>query len=297
MKKFISTALAASVSVPNCAPCRVNSAKAASSAKERIMMSRLSDSMRRKALHVEKPLARQARRRARSGAATIARPSSMAGHFAGDRAPGDAGDAPAELQAEQDRQHDVDAVEHQLQEQAEPALAAPEHIAEDGVVDQRERRAEQPDADIGVHRRGDARLGAHEPLAGRGEQRREQRPARCRQRRAIGDGSPEHRLFLGGVAAAEGLGDETGRAGAQEIEGGEDDVEDERAGGQAAEQRGVAELADHRRVDQAEQRRRQIGERHRHGDGEHRTVGDDERSGVGWDCTLVQGIAALLIAA
>ena len=49
-------------------------------------------------------------------------------------------------------QRDVGAVEHDLQEQPEPALAAPQHIAEHGVVDQRERRAEQADADIGVHR-------------------------------------------------------------------------------------------------------------------------------------------------
>ena len=68
-----------------------------------------------------------------------------------------------------------------------------------------------------------------------------------------------------------------------------------RAGRQAAEQCGVAELADHGGVDQADQRRRQIGERHRHGDRQHRAVVDDEGSGAGVDA--IQSMAPLRIAA
>ena len=90
------------------------------------------------------------------------------------------------------------------------------------------------------------------------------------------DGAQQHRLLLDGVATPERLGDEARRAGAQEIEGRKDDVENDGAGRQAAEQRGVAEMADDRRVDQADQRRRQIGERHRHGDRQHGAVVDDE---------------------
>jgi len=89
-------------------------------------------------------------------------------------------------------------------------------------------------------------------------------------------GAPQHRLLLQRVAASEGLSDEAGGARAQEVEGGEDDVEDQRSRRKAAEQRRIAELADHRRVDDAEQWRRQIGKRHRNGDRQHRTVGDGE---------------------
>ena len=146
-KKFISTALAASVTVPNCAPWRVNSAKAASSENERIMMSRLSDSMRRKAAMSSsrwRGKAGVARKRAdHDGQA-----KQHGQELAGDGRPGDAGNAPAELQAKQEAERDVDAVEHQLQHQAEPALAAPQHIAEDGIVDQREGCGKQPDPDI-----------------------------------------------------------------------------------------------------------------------------------------------------
>ena len=101
-----------------------------------------------------------------------------------------------------------------------------------------------------------------------------------RQRDADGqpddDGAQQHRPLFDGVAAPERLRDQAGRAGAQEVEGREDDVEDDGAGRQAAEQRGIAEMADDRRIDKADQRRRQIGERHRHGDRQHRAVVDDE---------------------
>ena len=70
---------------------------------------------------------------------------------------------------------DVGAVEHELQQQAEPPLAAPQHVAEDGIVDERERRAEQPHADIGVHGGEHARLGADEAAAGQRHQRRQRR--------------------------------------------------------------------------------------------------------------------------
>ena len=90
------------------------------------------------------------------------------------------------------------------------------------------------------------------------------------------DGAQQHRLLLDGVAASERLRDEAGRAGAQEVEGRKDDVENDRAGRQPAEQRGIAEMADDGRIDEADQRRRQIGERHRHRDRQDRAVVDDE---------------------
>ncbi len=293
-KKFISTALAASVTVPNCAPWRVNSAKAASSENERIMMSRLSDSMRRKAA-MSRMRWRGRRGAARNRLTTIARPSSMARNSPVTVAQATPATPQPSFRPSRMQSTMLMPFSTACSISPKPAFAAPEHVAEDGVVDQREGRGEQPDADIDAHRLADARFGAHEPLAGDGDQRRKGGKHDAGDNRDQ-HGAPEHRLFLQLVAAPESLGDEAGGAGAQEIEGGEDDIEDQRAGRQPAEQRRVAELADHRRIDDAEQRRRQIGERHRHGDGEHRAVGDDEGSGVGLGRT-VQRIAALLIAA
>ena len=88
----------------------------------------------------------------------------------------------------------------------------------------------------------------------------------------------EHRGDLAAVVGADGLGDEAGRAGAEEIEGREDEVEDERADRDTADQRRIAELADDGEIDHADQRRRQIGERHRHGDGEDAAMGHREGS-------------------
>src|SRR5690606_41432165 len=64
----------------------------------------------------------------------------------------DAGDLPAELEAEEDRERDVGAIEHDLQAEPQPGLAAAEHVAEDGVVGEREGRGKDADADIGRHR-------------------------------------------------------------------------------------------------------------------------------------------------
>ena len=143
--------------------------------------------------------------------------------------------------------------------------------------------------DVDAHRLADTRARTHEPSTGLGKERSQ------RSQYDPGDdrdqhGTPEHRLLLQLVAPSEGLRDQARRSRAQKVEGGEDQVERQRAGGKAAEQRGVAELADHRRVDNAEKRRRQIGERHRHGDGQHRSVGDDEMSRGGLGRSLVQGL-------
>jgi hypothetical protein len=99
----------------------------------------------------------------------------QADQFAADRTPGHAGNTPAQFQAEQDGERDVGAIEHDLQDKAEPSLAAPKHVAEDRIVGEREGRPEQPDADIDVHRPEHARLGSHKPAAGQRNQRREQR--------------------------------------------------------------------------------------------------------------------------
>ena len=107
--------------------------------------------------------------------ARIADADREADRLAQDRAPGDAGHAPAHVEAEEDRQRDVGAVEHDLQEKTELALAAPQHVAEHRIVGEREGRAQQTDAHIGVHRREHPRLGAHEPGAAQRDQRRQQR--------------------------------------------------------------------------------------------------------------------------
>ena len=78
------------------------------------------------------------------------------------------------------------------------------------------------------------------------------------------------------IASAKSLCRQAGRTGAQEIEGDEDDVEDNRANRYAAKKRGVSELSDHCGVDDANEGDRDIGERHRHGEAEDHTVGDVE---------------------
>jgi len=60
---------------------------------------------------------------------------------------------------------------------------------------------------------------------------------------------------LAAVAGTECLGDEAGGAGAQEVERQEDDVEDQPADRDAADQRRVAELADDAEIDDADERR------------------------------------------
>ena len=90
--------------------------------------------------------------------------------------------------------------------------------------------------------------------------------------------APEHGLLLERVAPPHRLRDEAGGSGPEEVEGGEDEIEDDGAGGKAADQGRVAELADDRRVDHADQRRRQIGDHHRNGDAEHQPVRHHEPS-------------------
>ena len=91
-----------------------------------------------------------------------------------------------------------------------------------------------------------------------------------------GKRTPEHGLFFGCIVAAKGLRNKTGRARAQKVETVEQHVEYNCSDGQAADQRGVAQLADHACIDKALQRCCQIGERHRQGDGQNRAVCDRE---------------------
>ena len=122
------------------------------------------------------------------------------------------------------------------------AFAAAQHIAEHGIVDQRER----------ARRAGGCGHRCPSPPVTRGSAPMNQPPARGNsgrqrdQRQAGNDGIAAARqntaLLLRLVAASEGLRDEARGARAQEIEGGEDDVEDDRACGQAAEQRGIADI-------------------------------------------------------
>ena len=209
-----------------------------------------------------------------------------ADQFAADRAPGHALDPPAEMEAEPDRQRDVGAVEDHLQKQTERPLATAEHVAENRVVEERQRRREHADTDIGSHGVGDTRFRIDEPCTGERDQRSEQDEHHARRQRDH-RGAPEHRLFLARVIAPEGLRHQAGRARAQEVERREDHVENDRAGGEAAEQGGVAELSHDRCVNEAEHRRRQIGERHRHRDGERQAVGHLERPALGRHVGLV----------
>src|SRR3546814_8805113 len=71
---------------------------------------------------------------------------------------------------------------------------------------------------------------------------------------------------LGAVAGAVGLGGEAGRAHAQKAEAPEQEAEDDAAHGHAADEAGVRQVADSRRIDRAEQRRGQVGQDDRPGE-------------------------------
>ena len=82
------------------------------------------------------------------------------------------------------------------------------------------------------------------------------------------------------VAAAESLGHQSGRRGAQKIEADENQVEEHGADRKPGEDVGRAEAARDGGIRQPEQRRRQEAERHRNGDREHEAVGHLERAGA-----------------
>ena len=178
---------------------------------------------------------------------------------------------PAEIQAEKDRQDDVGAVDEALQQQADQALTASEHEAEDGIVGQPGRRRHDTDGEIDLRRLAHRRTGRHGPDSnGKDYRRQEQQDPTARK--ADEERTPVDGLLFGLVTTPECLRNQAGRRGAQEIEGGEDQIEQDGADGQAADQRRIAQPADNRHVHQAQQRRGQIGKRHRNGDRQDQAV-------------------------
>ena len=184
---------------------------------------------------------------------------------------------------EGDAEDDVDAVQRGLEREPEAGAAEADQPAEDDVVGEREGRRQRPDLPVVAGRRLDRVAAADQAERHGGDHVAEEDDGEAdREREDQGAGEPGGGLAP--VAGADRLRDQAGGAGAEEIEGDEDDVEDQRADRHAADQRRVAELADHAEVDHADQRRREVGERHRHGDGEHAAMGDlegaDEGGGV-----------------
>ena len=90
----------------------------------------------------------------------------------------------------------------------------------------------------------------NENRTGLREQRREQRQQNtrgsCHRQRP-----PDNRLFLARIAAAKRLRDQSGGAGAQEVEAREHNVEHDRARRQPAQKCCIAQLPHHRGPDQA----------------------------------------------
>jgi hypothetical protein len=90
------------------------------------------------------------------------------------------------------------------------------------------------------------------------------RPAASKQRRGGNDEhtggdrdhqrTPENGLLFHRVTPAHGLGHKTGGGRAQEIEGGENEVEQDRRNRQAAQQRRITQPPDHGGIDQPQKR-------------------------------------------
>ena len=198
--------------------------------------------------------------------------------FADERAPGDAGNAPAEPEAERDRQHDIDAVDDRLQQEPRHALPAPEHEAEQRIIGERHGGGEHADHEIGRGDLGHFRRRRHQEKPAGKQQRREQHQHEARTERD-GERTPVDRLLLAPVAAPESLRHQSRRRGAQEIEAAEQQIEDDGGDGHAGQRIRRAKAPGHRCVRQAEQRRRQEAQRHGNGDRQHQPVRHFEGTG------------------
>jgi hypothetical protein len=141
----------------------------------------------------------------------------------------------------------------------------PEQPAQEHHVGQARGGAEQTDADVAGELGADPR--------GRLEQQQggpdDEWPRRDQQQ---GDQRPEHErpdqagAQLGGIGATESLRGEPGGAHAQEAEHEIENVERKRAERHRPKVMGLGQMADHRRVDDAEQRHGEIGQNQRPGE-------------------------------
>ncbi len=122
------------------------------------------------------------------------------------------------------------------------------------------------------HCRRDGGFGGHEAAACPRDRRRNER-----DQKTAGETDQQrprqHRLLARRIVPATRLRYETGRAGAQEVERAEDQIEDDGARRQTAERRRLSQPSDDGSVDDADQGRRHEGERRRQGDGKDRPVG------------------------
>ena len=86
------------------------------------------------------------------------------------------------------------------------------------------------------------------------------------------DCPPEDRLLFHRVFRTHGLCNQSGRAGTQEIEYRQQEIEDQRANRQTADQLGLSHLADNAHIDKSEKRRGDRSKRHGNGDQHHHPV-------------------------
>ena len=181
---------------------------------------------------------------------------------------------------EGEAEDDVDAVERGLERKPEAGAAEADQPAEDDVIGEGKRRRQRADLPVVAGRRLDRVAAADQAERHAGDHVAEEHHDDADgERKQQSAGEPGRRLAA--VVGAHRLGDEAGGAGAEEIEGSEDEIEDQRTDRHAADQRRIAELADDAEIDDADDRRGQVGERHRHRDGEHATVGDFEGAAEG----------------
>ena len=177
---------------------------------------------------------------------------------------------------QQDAKRDVDAVQHDLQEQTVAGAAKTDEPAKHDIVGERQGRRQHAHVPIGPRRGLHRRAAADEALRD-DDERHLQDDYREAEADRQDEGAIERRRDRPSVPCPQRLRHQAGGSGPQEVEGQEDDVEDQSADGNAANQRRVAEAADDAEADDADERRRQVGERHRQGDGEDASVGDGER--------------------
>ncbi len=181
------------------------------------------------------------------------------------RGRGHAGHRPAEAEHEQDRQHDVQAVAEQQHQERPARVLHAEQPADQDHADQRRRRRQEPDLEIGRERRRDPGTRLEQPggdLCDRPAQQQQQAADQERQEQRPDQAKPQ----LGAIGGTMRLGHQPGGAHAQrdhrEVQG----REGRRAQRHAAQIMRLRQMADHGRVGHADQGHGDVGEDQRPGE-------------------------------
>ncbi len=174
------------------------------------------------------------------------------------RGAGDAFDAPAELDDEQQRQRGVERVLEHGERQHRAHALAPDEPSHRDIEQQRGRRAPDAHQDVVARQLLHARAALENAEREGGERKLQGHDRRADREREQGAAQRDVAQFLV-IAGAVRLGDEARRRHAQEAEAPIDVGEEQRAERDAADIGGIGQMAHHRRIDRAHERDRQIG--------------------------------------